>query len=56
VGLANSAAEIDASDKKTVSNIKGPSETRWHVLQTRPRPERALARTLEAAGLLEPVD
>jgi len=43
--------EIDASDKKTASNIKGPPETRWHVLQTRSRQEKALARTLDAAGI-----
>jgi hypothetical protein len=50
LGRADGVVEIDASDKKTVSNIKGPPETRWHVLQTRSRPEKALARTLDAAG------
>ncbi|MHC4429699.1 MAG: transcription termination/antitermination protein NusG, partial [Planctomycetota bacterium] len=35
----------------SVSNVTGPPETRWHVLQTRSRQEKALARTLDAAGI-----
>lgn len=35
--------EVDASDKH--------AQTRWYVLQTRPRHEKALARTLAAAGI-----
>lgn len=50
-GPSVGAVEIDLSDNGSPSGLGRLTENRWHVLQTRSRQEKSLARSLTAAGI-----
>lgn len=43
--------ELEASYKNASRTLAAPPDVRWHVIQTRSRQEKALGRTLSAAGI-----
>jgi transcription antitermination factor NusG len=51
VPLVERVVEIPASENAERAPLGIPGATRWHVIHTRSRQEKALARTLTAAGI-----
>jgi transcriptional antiterminator RfaH len=49
---ATRLVEVDLSAADQASSTRASSTDRWHVLHTKPRQEKAVARALQAAGVI----